>query len=100
MLDVPVPAAAVRRPRSRTAVRAHAFGRDCVCFHPDSFLSLNFNHAALESRATSRLNLKRWRAHLIARSKFTEAKWSACGRPALPANDWATSRGRGFAPRT
>jgi hypothetical protein len=39
------------------AVGAHAFGGDCVCFHTDSLSFLNFNYAAIGSRAASRLNL-------------------------------------------
>ena len=56
MLDVRVATAAVRRPRRGAAVRTHAFGGDCVCFHTDNFSFLNFNHAADRSRATSRLS--------------------------------------------
>ena len=61
MLDVPVPAATFQWPCPCAAVRAHAFDADCVCFHPDSFSSLNFNQAAIGSRAASRLSLTRWR---------------------------------------
>ena len=62
MLDVPVPAATVFDGLVHAPLFARTpLARDCVCFHADSSLSLNFNHAAIGSRAASRLSLTRWR---------------------------------------
>ena len=87
MLDVRVPAAVVRRPRPRAAVSAHTSGGDCVRFHPDSFSFLNFNHAAIGSRAASRLSLTLV-AGLIYPHRISPKPNGQPAGPPFPANDW------------
>ena len=97
MFDVPVPAATVRRPRSRAAVRAHAFARDCVCFPTDSSLPLNFYRATLGSRTALRLSLPVVGFHLISHSAHYRSHMVNRRRACLARESVAYKLLRGFA---
>src|SRR5712664_1892344 len=97
MLDVPVPAATLQWPRPLAVVRSHAFDRDCFCFDADSFLSFNFNHTAIGSRAASQLSLTRWSGSSdrpAPKYHRNQTVRLCAGLPCLPMTDlpaWASS---------